>query len=224
MIKNLALLLAAAASTVSAQNLQAVLGRMDASAPGFRSMTAKMDRLTHVAIINDNTSELASVRLLRVKAKDVRISLDFTKPDNRQIAVSDRKVEIYYPKMNRVEEWDLGKYKSLVDQFMLLGFGTSGKELSKSYAVTYLKEDTAGGQKCSRLELTPKDPKVKQHYSKFELCIADPGGYPIVQKLVEPSGNYTNITYSEIKINPALAAEAMPIKVPAGVKREFPQR
>jgi len=224
MTQQLALLLTAAASTAAAQNLPAVLGRMDAAAPGFRSMTAKMDRLTHVAIINDSTSELASVRLLRLKAKDVRVSLDFTKPDNRQVAVSDRKVEIYYPKMNRVEEWDIGKYKSLVDQFMLLGFGTSGKDLSKSYAVKYLKEDVAAGQKCSRLELTPKDAKVRQHYTKFELCIAEPGGYPIVQKLVEPSGNYTNITYSDIKINPALAAEAMPIKVPSGVKREFPQR
>ncbi|MBM3794002.1 MAG: outer membrane lipoprotein carrier protein LolA [Acidobacteria bacterium] len=224
MTQQLALLLTAAASTAAAQNLPAVLGRIDAAAPGFRSMTAKMDRLTHVAIINDSTSELASVRLLRLKAKDVRVSLDFTKPDNRQVAVSDRKVEIYYPKMNRVEEWDIGKYKSLVDQFMLLGFGTSGKDLSKSYAVKYLKEDVAAGQKCSRLELTPKDAKVRQHYTKFELCIAEPGGYPIVQKLVEPSGNYTNITYSDIKINPALAAEAMPIKVPSGVKREFPQR
>ncbi len=224
MTRNLVLLLAAAASVAPAQNLGAVLGRMDAAAPGFRSMTAKMDRLTHVAIINDSTSELASVRLLRLKPKDVRVSLDFTKPDNRQVAVSDRKVEIYYPKMNRLEEWDLGRYKSLVDQFMLLGFSTGGKELSKSYAVKYLQEDAAAGQKCSRLELTPKDAKVKQHYSKFELCIAEPGGYPVVQKLVEPSGNYTNITYSDIKINPALAADAMPIKTPAGVKREFPQR
>ena len=60
-----------------------------------------------------------------------------------------------------------------VPQFILLGFGTGGKELQKAYNVRYLKEDSVGGQKCSRLELDPKDSKVKQHYSKYNYCIYD---------------------------------------------------
>ena len=218
------LLFIAATAAASGQNLPAVLARMDAAAPGFRAMTAKMDRVMHVAVINDDSAETATVRVLRVKAKDIRVALDITKPDLKQVAISERKVEIYYPKANRVEEWDLGKYKSLVDQFILLGFGTSGKELQKAYTVKYVKEDLVSGQKCSGIDLEPRDAKVKEHYRKFELCIADPGGYPVLQKLIEPSGNYTSIAYSEIKMTTELKLESMILKLPAGVKREYPQR
>jgi outer membrane lipoprotein-sorting protein len=213
-----------AAGIAGAQKQAAVLARMDAAAPQFRSMVAHMERLTHVAVIDDNSTESANMRVLRVKAKDIRVVIEFTKPDNRQVGINERKVEVYYPKMNSVQEWDLGKYKSLVDQFILLGFGTTGKELQKAYTVKYLKEDVANGQKCSRLELEPKDSKVKQHYTKFELCIADPGGYPVQQKLIEPSGNYTVVTYSEIKLDVALSVDSTTLKLPAGVKREYPQR
>lgn len=223
---NLTFLLASATavSAVHAQSLPAVMKRMDAAAPGFRSMTARMDRVTHVAVINDNSAEVATVRVLRGKAKEIRVALNFTEPDNKQVSINDRKVEIFYPKMNTVQEWDLGKYKSLMDQFILLGFGTGGKELQKSYNVKYLKEDTVGGQKCSRLELDPKDPKVRQHYSRFELCIAEAGGHPLLQKLIEPSGNYTGISYSSVKLNADLKPETMALNLPAGVKREYPQK
>ena len=187
-------------------------------------MTARIERLTHVAVIDDNTSETGTMRLMRNKTKDIRVALDFTKPENKQVAINERKVEIYYPKANRVEEWDLGKYKSIVDQFILLGFGTSGKELQKAYNTRFLKEDTVAGQKCSRIELDPKDSKVKQHYAKFELCVAEPGGYPVLQKLIEPSGNYTSITYADVKLNADLRLEAMNLNLPAGVKRERPQK
>ena len=212
------------AGVAGAQSASAILARMDTAGPQFRSLTARMERLTHVAVIDDNNNETATMRALRVKAKDIRVTLEFTKPDNKQVAVSERKVEIFYPKANRVEEWDLGKYKSLVDQFILLGFGSTGKDLQKAYQVKFVKEDAVAGQKCTRLELAPKDPKVKEHYTKFELCIADPGGYPVFQKLIEPSGNYTAITYSDIKLNGDLSQEAMALKLPAGVKREYPQR
>jgi len=214
----------AGSTGVHAQNLGAVMGRMDAAAPQFRSMTARMDRLTHVAVIDDNSNETATMRVLRIKAKDIRVALDFTKPDVKQVGINDRKVEVYYPKTNTVQEWDLGKYKSLVDQFILLGFGTSGKDLQKAYTVEYLKEDSVAGQKCSRIELQPKDSKVKQHYTRFELCIAAPGGYPVLQKLIEPSGNFTAITYSDIKLNVALRPESLALDLPAGVKREYPQK
>ena len=115
-------------------------------------------------------------------------------------------------------------YKSLVDQFVLLGFGTTGKDLQKAYNLKFVKDETVAEQKCSRIELDPKDSKVKKQYSKFELCIADPGGYPVLQKLIEPSGNYTSITYSDIKLNPDLRPEAMNLNLPAGVKREYPQK
>ena len=54
--------------------------------------------------------------------------IDFTKPNPRTVAFRGRKAEIYYPKLKSVQEYDLGKRSDLLDQFLLVGFGTTGKE------------------------------------------------------------------------------------------------
>ena len=121
-----------------------------------------------------------------------------------------------------MEEYDLGKHKSLVEQFLLLGFGGTGKELQKNYAVKYLGEETVDGQKASRIELIPKSAQVKESYNKLELWISSPGGYPVKQKLFQPSGNYSSVTYSDVKWNPELAPDQLALKLPPQVKRIFP--
>ena len=41
-----------------------------------------------------------------------------------------------YPKSNSVEEDDLGKEKGMIDQFLLLGFGsTSRRDLQDAYTI-----------------------------------------------------------------------------------------
>ncbi|MCC6588421.1 MAG: outer membrane lipoprotein carrier protein LolA [Bryobacterales bacterium] len=207
-----------------AQSAEAVLQRMDSAGPQFRGAAASLKRVVHTAVINDDTEETGTFSLLKGKARELRVLIDIKKPDVRQVALSDRKAEIFNPNANVVQEFDLGKQKGLVDQFLLLGFGVTGKELSKNYAVKYLGEDNVAGQKCSRLELTPKSAEVRQHFNKIELCIASTGGHPVRQKLYEPSGNYTDITYSDVKLNPSIKSEELALKLPKNVKREFPQR
>jgi outer membrane lipoprotein-sorting protein len=58
----------------------------------------------------------------------------------------------------------------------------------------------------------------------LEMWVSEAGGYPVQQKFVQPSGDYHLFTYQDVKINPPLADEAFRMKLPKGVKREFPQR
>lgn len=207
-----------------AQTADAVLARMDAAAPAFRGVSARLSRLTHTAVINDDSHESGSFSLLKNKGRDPRVLIRIEKPDQRLVALNERTAEVYNPKAAVVQQFDLGKQKGLVDQFLLLGFGVSGKDIRKSYAVTFQGEAAVAGQKCSQLELIPKSGQVKEHFNRIELCIAEPGAYPVRQKLIEPSGNFTDITYSDVKVNPALRPDDLALKLPKNVKREFPQR
>jgi len=213
-----------AVSVSLAQSVDSVLAKMDSSAPSFRGVTAQLKRLTHTAVINDDSVETGSFSLLKAKGREPRVLIHIEKPDERLVALNERKAEIYNPKAQVVQEFDLGKQKGLVDQFLLLGFGVSGKDIRKSYEVKYVGEDAVSGQACSRLELTPRSPQVKEHFNRIELCIAESGGYPVRQKLIEPSGNFTDIMYSGVKLNPAIQADELALKLPKNVKREFPQR
>ena len=205
-----------------AQSAAAVLGRLDATAAGFKSATAQIERVTHTAVINESLTEYGSLRMLKAKGT-VMLYLDFTKPDAKTYAVRDRKAEVYYPKIQTVQEYDFGKQKGLVEQFILLGFGTSGKDLTKSYTVKYGGEETVGGQKASRLELSPKSAKTREYFTKVELWI-NAEGRTVRQKFYQPSGDTTTVTYSNLVWNPALTPADLQLKLPAGVKREYPQR
>ncbi len=203
--------------------LEQVLARMDREAPLFRGITGRFERVMHTAIINDNSLDGGAISMLR-KSKELRVLLEFNKPEPRFIAFSSRSAEVFNPKINTVQIFDLGKQKSLVEQFLLLGFGASGKELARAYNIKYMGEENVGTLKASRLELIPKSDKVREHYTKIELWIAADAGHPIQQKLFEPSGNYMRMTYSAIKLNPVIDSAQLQIKLPADVKREYPQR
>lgn len=213
---------AACAAPLAAQSAAAVLARLDATSNSFRSATAQVERVTHTAIINENLIETGHMRMLRSKGS-VQLYIEFTKPDAKSYAVRDRKAEVYFPKIQTVQEYDFGKQKGLVEQFILLGFGTSGKDLAKSYSVKYGGEDSAGAQKASRLELTPKSDKTREYFVRVELWI-NAEGRTVRQKFYQPSGDTTTVTYTNLVWNPALTPGALSLKLPAGVKREYPQR
>jgi outer membrane lipoprotein-sorting protein len=209
---------------LAAGNLESVLARMDQAAPGFHGMTAELRKVAFTAVVNDTNEEFGTISLLRPKPKDLRMLVQFTKPDARSVAFAGRKLQIFYPKINTVQEYDLGKQASLIDQFLLLGFGTTGSDLKQGYSIQFIGEETLNSQKTSHLELTPKSPEVLKHVRKIEIWIADANAQPLQQKVWQNSRDYTLINYSDVKLLPGLKEAAVQLKLPASVKKEYPQK
>jgi outer membrane lipoprotein-sorting protein len=204
-----------------AETAQTILDRMDASAPAFRSAEGGYRRVKHTAIINDDAEESGSLRMVKTGSK-TRVLIDLVKPDPKLYALSDSKVEVYFPKINTVQEYGLGKQKGLVEQFLLLGFGSSGKELAKNYVVKTAGEEAVDGQSTTRLELTPKSAKLLEYFSKVEVWIPSGASHAVRQKVYEKSGDTMTFYYSALKLNSGLAASAVELKLAPGAKREFP--
>jgi outer membrane lipoprotein-sorting protein len=200
-----------------------VLAKMDAASPNFKGMTADLTRVSYTEVLDDKTTEYGTMSLRR-EGRDIQVLIDINKPNPQTIAFAGRKVEKFFPKMNVVQEYDIGKYKGMLDQFLMIGFGTSGSDLKTNYDVNYGGEETVSGQKTHKLELTPKSPKVRENFRQMELWIAEDGSYPVQQKFIQPSGDYNLATYSNVKLNPGLSENDLKLKLPKGVKREFPQK
>jgi outer membrane lipoprotein-sorting protein len=208
---------------LAADNTQEVLARLDREAAAFRQVTARLTRATHTAVLNDTTKETGQMWLRRA-GKNVLVRTEMADPDPRSYSFDGSTGQLYYPKINTVQIWELGKSRSLVDQLLLLGFGSSGKELAKNYTIAAAGEETVGGRSATRIELTPKSAKLKEQFEKVELWIAPGAGYPIQQKFHQPGGDYYLVTYSDVRINPELPESAFRLKLPADVKREYPQK
>jgi outer membrane lipoprotein-sorting protein len=204
--------------------VQEVLSNMDKSAAGFSTMSADLRKLSHTHVIDDNSEESGTILLRKIGPRALQVLVRFTRPDERMVGFSGKKAEMFYPKMNTVQEYNLSGHGSMVDQFMLLGFGASGKDLAASYDVRVAGEETVGGTKAVKLVLTPKSAATREKLKQVELWMADGGAYPVQQKFLQPSGDYNLFTYSDVKLNPSLSADALKLKLPKGVKRETPQK
>ncbi len=208
------------ATCASAQSVDAILARMDQAASGFHSMSADVQMLTYTAILSDTTTENGTLKMQREKNNDVHAIIDFSgATDARIIAFLGRIVRIYYPKLATYQDFDVGKNSQALNQYLLLGFGSSGKALAASYKITAEGSEKAGGQDTTKLLLLPTDPTVRQRLSKVEMWIPNDAAYPVQQQFYEPSGNYRRVTYTNITLNPPIAG-TLELKLPRGVKRQ----
>jgi len=217
---SLGLCLLALATALNAQSVEAVLARMDQTAPNFRGMTADVQMKTYTAILSDTTVENGTLKMQRLKTGEVRAIIDFSaQTDARVIAFLGNIVRIYYPNLKAYQDYEVGKNSDVLNQFLLLGFGSSGKQLAQSYQITMEGSEKLAGQDTTKLLLTPKDKKVKDHLAKIEMWIPDTAAYPVQQQFYEPSGNYRIVTYTNVKMNPAIHG-VLELKLPKGVKKQ----
>lgn len=209
----------AAAAAQDAGAVEAALGRMDKAAAGFRGMKANVVMMQYTKLLDDKSSQNGAIQMQRLKAGEVRAILDF--PREQTIAFAGKNVTLYYPRVNQYSVYQASKLVgNTLNQYLLLGFGSSGAELKQSYTITGDGTEKVGGKPTTKLVLVPKDPKVAERLPKAELWIPEDAGYPVQQQFWDSvAGNYRLLTYSDIVINPAFSGN-LDFKPPAGAQKK----
>jgi len=198
----------------------AVLRQLDSAAKEFRSLSADLERTKVTVVVNDRSTEAGQIFVRR----DDKMRIELTQPDPRTILRDGNELYVFNPKIRRVEQYDLGKRRALVDQFLLLGFGTSGSDLKKSYLVTVLGEEMLDRQKVVLLELTPKADEVRNQISKIHLWIDQSTWLPAQQKFFETgSGDYFIIRYTNVVRNINISDSRFKPHWPKGTTKIKPQ-
>ena len=217
------ILILSASAALSPQNaltLENVLKQMDTQAADFHSLTADLERTKVTVVVNDKSTESGKIMV----RNDDKMRIELTQPDPRTILRDGDNFYIYNPKIHRVEEYNLGKKKSVVDQFLLLGFGTSGKSLKESYSITLQGEDTLDGHKVAVLELLPKTDEVKKQLSKINLWLDESTWLPAQQQFFETgSGDYFIIRYKNVSRNSRINDSEFKPHWPHGTTKVQPQ-
>jgi outer membrane lipoprotein-sorting protein len=204
----------------AALTVDAVLKQLDRGARMFESLTADVERTKVTVVVDDRSTESGQMQVRH----DDKMRIELTSPDPRTILRDGDHLFIYTPKTRQVEEYDLGKHRDLVDQFLLLGFGTSADNLKKGYLITVQGEENIGTQKVVRLELTPKSGDVRKQISKIELWLDEATWLPAQQKFYETgTEDYFIIRYTNVARNISLPDSRFKPHWPGGVTRVKPQ-
>lgn len=199
--------------------VQNVLRQLDEQARDFRSLSAEVERTKVTVVVNDHSTEDGSILV-----RGDKMLLDMKTPDPRTVLRNGDNLYIYTPGLKRVEEYNLGKNRTLVDQFLLLGFGTGGKELEKGYLIAVLHEEKLDDKKTLELELTPKSQGVRDQIAKIEIWLDETTWLPVQQQFIEAgSGDYSIVHYSKVVRNPNIPDSDFKPHWPKGTAKIRPQ-
>lgn len=201
-------------------NLDYVLSMMDRAAEDFHSLTAAIEHVKYTAVVKDTSTESGEIYV----RKDGKMRIDFQSPDPRTILRNGDNLYIYTPKINRVEEYNIGKNRAMADQYLALGFGTRVENLKKNYAINLSGEEEVDGHKTAILELTPKSEDVKKQISKIQMWVDESSWLPIQQKFFESgSEDYFMSRYTKVMKNLKLGDGKFKPDWPKGTKVEKPR-
>jgi outer membrane lipoprotein-sorting protein len=210
-------ILLAPAFSDSQVTLDSVLAQMDENAAHFRTAEANFTWTLYNSVVNEVAENETGKIYFERSGKQIKMAADITQPDARRVVFSDGKIEIYQPKMGTVDVYDASAHREEFETFLVLGFGSSGEDVRKSFYLRYGGEEKVDGVDAAKLELTPKSEKVRNSFPRIELWIDLRNGVSVQQKLIESDG-YRLAKYSDIQLQQKIPEAEFKLKTSHNTK------
>ena len=209
-----------AAQANTSWTIDGVLAMMDKAAKDFHTLTADIEHIKYTAVVKDTSTETGHIYVRR----DEKMRIDIEKPDLRTILRNGDSLYIFTPKINRVEEYNIGKHRAIADQYLALGFGTKGDTLKKNYVLTLIGEEDFDSHKTVVLELTPKSDQARSQISRIRMWIDEASWLTVQQKFFETgSDDYFLSHYTHLMKNLKIPDAKFKPDWPKGAKVEKPR-
>jgi len=197
-----------AAQKAPSAEAEKVLALMDRSAASFHGVEANFMWDQYTAVVQDHDKQEGSVWFRR-SGKGAEMAADITQPANahKYVVCGRGKARIFQYSTKQMSEYDLGKNRGAFESFLLLGFGGRGHDLLDSFEVSFGGEDNTSirGAKTYKLELTPKaGTKIREMFSHVTLWIDQERGVSLMQKFLQPSGDYRLALYANVRSMPRI--------------------
>lgn len=209
----LALSLAPAPAAFAADDLQTVLHKLDTASANFKTSSADFEFDTVITQpIYDKDVQKGTVYYKR-DSKGSQAAVHVEQQNNRPVPKivlsSGGTIKLYEKKINQLTI--LSKL-SQFSQWLMLGFGASGKELEEKWNIKYLGTEKIDGIATDKLEMTAKDPKVSKAIPKLTLWMDSERGVSVQQLFDQGQGQSRTAHYTNIKVNQSLPSDAFTVK------------
>ena len=196
-----------------AEDLKSVLAKLDAAAANFRNTSADFQFDTvQTDPIPDTEVQTGTVYYSR-KGTAFQMGAHINeinhKPVPKVMVVSGGEFQLYEKLQDQVTR---SKKVSKYESYLVLGFGASGKDLEQKWTMKYLGSETMGGVKVEKLELLAKDPDVLKLFPKVTIWVDPDRGVSLKQYFDQGQGQSRTCTYTNIKVNQSLPADAFTFK------------
>jgi outer membrane lipoprotein-sorting protein len=193
-----------------------ILSRMNDAAKNLKTISADLEYTKVTVLVDDKSTETGRIYYGKSKKE---ILINITKPEAKTVLFKKNQAEIFLPKINQVQEYDLEERSNLVEQFFLLGFGTETDKLREDYDLKFVTEEELDGDTTAVLELTPRSEKTAAQLTNIQLWVSEESWLPVQQKFLQPGGDYFVARYTAVKVNRQLPSSTFQIAAAKDAKR-----
>lgn len=191
--------------------LECVLKKMDETAANFRTAQADFVWDQYQKVVDETDTQKGMVYYRRA-GKEIEMMAEIKQPDSKFVLYKDGKLQVYQPKIEQVTQYATGSNRNEIESYLVLGFGGSGQELTRSFEVSYLGEETVDGIATAKLQLVPKSEKLRNNFSKILLWIDLSRGISVQQQFMQTQGDYRLAKYSGIRLKEKIGDEVFRLK------------
>lgn len=202
-----------ARSVFAADDLQTVLHKLDVASANFKTSSAdfEFDTVTTVPIYDKDVQKgvVYYKRDSKGSQAAVHVEQQNGRPVPKIILSSGGIIKLYEKKINQLTVLTkLSEYS----QWLMLGFGASGKELQEKWDIKYLGTEKIDGITTDKLEMVAKDPKVRKAVPKLTLWMDSDRAVSVQQLFDQGQGQTRTAHYTNIKVNQSIPSDAFTIK------------
>jgi outer membrane lipoprotein-sorting protein len=196
-------------------DLKNVMAQADKAAATFKTARAKFQWDQYERVVDETEVQKGDIYFRRTKS-GMDAAVRVTSPDTKQVVFVDGTLKLFQPKIKQVTIYDARARRTEVDSLMNIGFGSRGEDVEKSYEVKMEGWETVDGVKTARLNLVPRNEKLKASITNIILWLDPQRDVSLKQKFIEPGENYRLTHYTDIELNPKISNDVFELKTPAG--------
>jgi outer membrane lipoprotein-sorting protein len=208
--------------SVDPSGLDAVLKKMDAAAASFRTTQADFAWEQYQKVVDETDTQEGTVYYRR-SGSEIEMMAEIKKPDRKFVLYKDGELKVYQPKIEQVMVHPAGKNRAEIESYLVLGFGGSGQDLTKSFDVTYQGSETVNNIATAKLQLVPKSDKLRNTFARIILWIDLQRGISVQQQFFELQGDYRLAKYSGIRVNEKINNDVFQLKTTSKTQTVSPR-
>ncbi|HEX3941295.1 MAG TPA: outer membrane lipoprotein carrier protein LolA [Acidobacteriaceae bacterium] len=197
--------------------LDQVVNELNAAAAKFQSAQAdfRWDQLQ--AVVQEHDIQTGTVYYDRHgtttwMAADVAQEGGQSAP--KDVVYSGSQLQLYQPGIKQLTNFRASPDQ--VESYLGLGFGGSGNSLKANWDVTVMGRETIDGVPVVKLDLKPKTPAVQNTFTHVTIWIDTSRAIALKQVFVQPSGDTSTNTYSNIRYNQHVDESVFHLKLAPG--------
>lgn len=196
-------------------DLQAVLHQMDQASAKFRSAEADFRWDMYERVVKETTTQNGTIYFLK-NGSNLQMGAKINPPAAKIIEYKNGSLQLFEPGSDHLTIMSAGNNKMQYESFLTLGFGGSGTDLAKAWAITDLgTEPINDGTKMvttTKLDLVSKDPNVRNMFTHITIWVDPARGISLKQLFVTPSEDQRTTYFTNIRYNQPVNTKSFAIK------------